>query len=103
MAGHVPDPPLHLQLDAAGGADLIPGKTVMFYDSFTIGSIPNLAPFFEDVTFIHWNALGTIDLPAQLAGAKTVIAEGAEREFTWRMRDKVAPTGLAGPAGAPGS
>ena len=87
----------------AAGADLIPGKTVMLYDSFTIGSIPNLAPFFEDVTFIHWNALGTIDLRAQLAGAKTVIAEGAEREFTWRMRDKVSPTGFAGSAGAPGS
>lgn len=88
---------------SSGGAALIPGKTVMFYDSFTIGSIENLAPFFEDVTFIHWNALGTIDLPAQLAGARTVIAEGAEREFTWRMRDKVLPTGLAGAPSAPGS
>jgi hypothetical protein len=76
-------------------APLVQGRTVMLYDSFTIGSITNLAPFFEDITFIHWNALGTIDLPAELAGATTVIAEGAEREFTWRMREKVSTSGLA--------
>ena len=85
----------HFTSSATGDAALIPGKTLMFYDSFTMGSIPNLAPFFEDVTFVHWNALGTIDLPAYLAGAGTVIAEGAEREFTWRMREKVAAFGIA--------
>ncbi|MEA3217458.1 MAG: hypothetical protein QOJ19_3614, partial [Acidimicrobiia bacterium] len=85
----------HFSSVSSAGAALIPGKTVMIYDSFAIGSIPNLAPFFEDITFIHWNALGVYDVPAQLRGASTVLMEGAEREFTWRMREKVVQTGLA--------
>ena len=48
----------------------------MLYDSFTIGSIPNLAPFFEDITFIHWNALGTIDLRPSSTGPRPSSPKG---------------------------
>jgi hypothetical protein len=76
-------------------APLIEGRTVMIYDSFTLGSLTNLAPYFADITFVHWNALGVADLGPLLGDADTVVAEGAEREFTWRMREKLAATGLA--------
>lgn len=84
----------HFTSRAQGGTALVKGKTVMIYDSFTIGSIPNLAPYFEDITFIHWNALGKVDAAPTLAAATTVVAEGAEREFTWRMGEKLSATGL---------
>jgi hypothetical protein len=85
---------------STAGAPLVPGHTVMFYDSFTIGSIPNLAPYFQDITFIHWNALGVWDqVPAELRSASNVLMEGAEREFTWRMRQNVAEPGLVAELG----
>jgi hypothetical protein len=88
-------PVRHFTSVSSAGAPLIPGETVMIYDSFSIGSIPNLAPFFADITFVHWNAVGSsYDLPSRIKAAGTVLMEGAEREFTWRMRDRVAQTGL---------
>jgi hypothetical protein len=76
------------------GAELIGGSTVMFYDSFTLPAVEMLAPFFSDLTLVHWNVVGKVDVDSMLAGADRVLAEGAEREFAWRMGDKVQGTGL---------
>jgi hypothetical protein len=75
-------------------AALIPGHTVMLYDSFTLPAVEMLAPFFSDLTLVHWNVIGKADVEGLLRDADRVVAEGAEREFAWRMGDKVVGTGL---------
>jgi hypothetical protein len=76
------------------GVPLITGRTVMLYDSFTLPAVGMLAPFFADLTLVHWNVVGKADVAGMLAEADRVVAEGAEREFAWRMGDKVVGTGL---------
>lgn len=81
------------------GARLIEGRTVFIYDSFSQAVLDQLAPYFADVVFVHWNALGAYDVTADFGAATTVVMEGAEREFTWRMQEKVIDTALADAVG----
>ncbi|MPY95228.1 MAG: hypothetical protein GEV08_19875 [Acidimicrobiia bacterium] len=87
--------PLLRYTSSSTGAGVVDGRSVVIYDSFGLAALDLLAPFFADVTFVHWNALGDPQVEALLDGADTVVAEGAEREFTWRMADKLQATGLA--------
>jgi hypothetical protein len=80
---------------SSGERDLVEGRSVVLYDSFGLAALDLLKPFFADVAFVHWNALGDPAVEALLDEADTVVAEGAEREFTWRMREKLDLTGLA--------
>lgn len=75
---------------ATGGTSLIAGRTVMIYDSFTLSAVDLLTPFFADLTLVHWNDIGKTNVAELIAAADTVVVEGAEREFAWRMSDKVA-------------
>lgn len=88
-------PPIERFTSTSTGTGLIGGRTVVLYDSFGIPAIDLLAPYFADVAFVHWNDLGSPEAEAALDGAGTVVAEGAEREFTWRTGDKLGTTGLA--------
>lgn len=80
---------------ASAERPVVGGRSIVIYDSFGLAALDLLKPFFADVTFVHWNALGAPQVEALLDEADTVVAQGAEREFTWRMREKLDLTGLA--------
>ncbi len=83
--------PIRNFTSTSSGAALVEGRTLLVYDSFTLPVIDLLAPFFADVTFVHWNALGIADVAALVEASDRVVIEGAEREFTWRMGEKLRP------------
>jgi hypothetical protein len=65
---------------ASGDATLIPGRTVIVYESFFGLQMAAIAPFFADSTWIHLNDLSSHPEIAQLIGrADRVIFERVER------------------------
>ncbi|GIH14740.1 alginate O-acetyltransferase AlgX-related protein [Rugosimonospora africana] len=65
------------------GAPLDRTPTLILGDSFTEESMAVLAPFFTDLTFVHWDlALADPAATARLIlGARTVVVEAVQREF----------------------
>ena len=67
------------------GAPMIPGKTVIIHDSQFALASGDLLPWFENVTFIHWNFWGTPQMAKAMEGADTVIVETVERATMERL------------------
>ncbi len=65
------------------GARLDASPTLILGDSFTEESMAMLAPFFSDLTFVHWDlALADPAATARLIlGARVVVVEAVQREF----------------------
>jgi hypothetical protein len=65
------------------GAPLDTAPTLILGDSFTEESMAMLAPFFTDLTFVHWDlALADPAATARLIlGARVVVVEAVQREF----------------------
>lgn len=65
------------------GARLDTTPTLILGDSFTEESMAMLAPFFTDLTFVHWDlALADPAATARLIlGARVVVVEAVQREF----------------------
>lgn len=87
----------HFVSTTTGGA-LVPGKTVILHDSFGNIQVDQLAPYFEDVTFVWmragvtesvksgdgrwsvtWPGLAAPELSALVRGADTVVYQSVER------------------------
>lgn len=69
------------------GVPVIPGRTLMIFDSFVaaraFGNDPSLgqiAPYFADVTFVHWQALSAY-LSTQPARFDRIVIEVVERNL----------------------
>ncbi len=65
---------------ARGDAPLIEGRTIIVYDSFFGISVPLVAPFFADSTWVHvGDLMNQPELGRFLGGFDTVILERVER------------------------
>lgn len=87
--------PIRRSTSRTTGEGLVEGRSVVIYDSFGLSAIDLVQPFFADVSFVHWNAVDSPEAEALLDAADTVVAQGAEREVTWRVREKLDASGLA--------
>lgn len=77
------------------GPGLVVGRTVMVHDSFAVPAFDLLAPYFSDITYVHWDVLQATDDAARLLeGADTVLVEVAERIFIDRMTAALVDGGL---------
>ena len=68
---------------------MIKGQTVMFYDSFGIAALPQILPFFEDLTVI-----ALVDFDPQryleaIQGADNVWIMTVERSASYRLEFEI--------------
>jgi hypothetical protein len=67
---------------ASGSRPVVPGRTVIVYDSFFGIDVSLLAPYFADVTWIHVGDLqAQPELAAMLGPFDTVVVERVDRGF----------------------
>lgn len=66
---------------------LIAGRTVIVLDSFGLGALPLLLPYFEDLTVVEFTSLSGEHLVPYLVEADNVILLSVERFFEQRMTD----------------
>ncbi len=64
---------------------LIPGKTLMFLDSYGLAALPQLVPFFEDLTIIRLVDFEPTKFATAIANADRVWVLTVERSITYRL------------------
>lgn len=64
---------------------LVKGRTLLISDSFGDVSLERIAPFFEDLTFLHFSDWDPTLFASQIQQADTIWILTAERYFTWRF------------------
>jgi alginate O-acetyltransferase complex protein AlgJ len=81
----------------ADGAPLIPGRTLFIYDSFGVGMLGLLGPYFERLSTYLWFGSTRRGMLERIAAADMVILESAERDMTFKASDQgfVTPRFLA--------
>lgn len=67
------------------GSRLIPGRTLFIIDSFGYAALPQLAPFFEDLTTVSFNDFDIERFVDLINDADTVLLMSNERSLGWRM------------------
>ncbi|MDY7105985.1 MAG: hypothetical protein S0880_32770 [Actinomycetota bacterium] len=81
--------PIRRFVSEANTAPLVEGSTLMLFDSYTFPVIEEMAPYFEELTLVHWDAVGAVDVAAMIADADHVIVQVAERNLTFRVGEKL--------------
>jgi alginate O-acetyltransferase complex protein AlgJ len=71
----------------ASGAALVPGRTLIVYDSFGEAPLPLLKRYFRRLRQVPWVGPTDAQRAAAIAEADTVIFESTEREFGWRASE----------------
>lgn len=66
---------------STAGAPLIPGRTVMFGDSYTINALPWLSPFFEELLLVEHRAYDPVAVARLLGTADRIVDEVVERTY----------------------
>jgi len=66
---------------------VIKGRTVVIGDSFLHGAIETLAPWFEEMTFAHYDQKGSPELAAALSDCDTLIFGTVQRSFHSRIKE----------------
>ena len=67
------------------GSRLIPGRTLFIIDSFGYAALPQLAPFFEDLTTVSFNEFDIEKFVDLINDSDTVLLMSNERSLGWRM------------------
>jgi hypothetical protein len=95
--------PTRIRVVSDGGAELLPGRTLILHDSFVEGFLkPVLWQYFEDVAFVHFDQIEPGDLAALLAAHDRVIISRVERQLRQvvsRMNAPAAQTDVVGRLG----
>lgn len=79
-------PGINLHYTHAGpDGSLIPGRTLLILDSFGEVSLHRIAPYFEDLTAIHFSNWEPNLFANLMAEADNVWIMSVERYFTWRF------------------
>lgn len=65
--------------ESSGSGDLIPGETLVLRDSMMNFAENQLASYFEEVHFIHWDDIGRVNFMERVAEADRVIMMRVER------------------------
>ena len=64
---------------------VIRGRTLMISDSFALGSVEEIAPWFEDITFAHFSYTGSDELVGRIRECETMVFTSVERFLRWRL------------------
>jgi hypothetical protein len=86
--------PIRRFVSDAPTAPMVEGRTVMLFDSFSFPIIEEMTPYFEELTLVHWDAVGSVDVAGLMAEADHVVVQVAERNFTFRVGEKLFDAGL---------
>ena len=65
---------------------VIKGRTLIISDSFIEPAVPLLAPYFEDLTLLHFSYTGSEEMQRQLSQCDTLIFTSVERLLRWRLK-----------------
>ncbi len=70
---------------SAGELPMIDGTTVVVHDSMITAMEKQIAPYFEELVFIHWNDREEADFLGRVASADNVIFETVGRSASQRL------------------
>lgn len=76
-------------VNSAPPGRLIPGKTLMFLDSFGLVALPNIVPFFEDLTVVRYIDYEPSKFTALIEQADMVWMLCVERSLGYRMKMEI--------------
>jgi alginate O-acetyltransferase complex protein AlgJ len=79
---------LEIRRRVAGGAPLIPGRTLFVYDSFGVAMQAALASYTRELASVLWYATPPSELMDAIAGSDTVILEKVERDTNYLASDQ---------------
>ena len=82
QTGSAPAPTATIQ--RAAGAPKIAAKTLLLGDSYADSAVPEMTPYFEQLTELNWNEASPDQQVAAIVGSQDVILETVEREFDYR-------------------
>lgn len=74
---------------STGTEKLLPGRTVVLHDSMMNFVEPHLAPYFAEISFIHWNDVGRAAFFERAEAADRIIIEVVERNVHRRLADRM--------------
>lgn len=72
-----------------GGGDLIEGRTVVAHDSMMNFAEQQLAAYFEEIVFIHWNDFELAGFFGEVAQSDRVIMLNVERDVNNTIRTRI--------------
>ena len=76
-------------VNSAPPGRLIPGRTLLFLDSFGLVALPNIVPFFEDLTIVRFVDYEPAKFSALIEQADTVWMLCVERSLGYRMMAEI--------------
>ena len=82
QTGSTPAPTAEIHRDA--GAPKIAAKTLLLGDSYADAAVPEMTPYFEQLTELNWNEASPAQQVAGIVRSQNVILETVEREFDYR-------------------
>ena len=83
VPGYAMDPIVRFTND---NPNVIKGRTVIIADSFVLGAMSHWSPWFEDVTFIHYNYTGSAELYRRMKESDRILFIVVERFLRWRIK-----------------
>lgn len=76
-------------VNSAPSGRLVPGKTLLFLDSFGLVALPNIVPFFEDLTVVRFVDFEPSRFAALINEAESVWMLCVERSLGYRMMAEI--------------
>ncbi len=76
-------------INSAPPGRLIPGKSLMFLDSYGLAALPQLQPFFEDLTVMRLIDYNPDTFAALIEASDNVWFMTVERSITWRLTQEI--------------
>jgi hypothetical protein len=74
---------------APPGTPLVPGRTLVVYDSFYYNADLQMAPYFQQLTLLHWDDFLPMARAGTLPGFDRVIFEAAQRSWPLRTMEQL--------------
>lgn len=80
---------------SSGDGTLIPGVTIVVRDSMMNYAENQIAAYFEEVHFMHWNDMARVDFMERVAAADRVIMMRVERNTRTTLAEQLLTDGFA--------
>jgi hypothetical protein len=74
---------------APPGTPLVPGRTLVVYDSFFYNAELQMAPYFQQMTALHWDDFLPMARSGSIPGFDRVIFESVQRTWPQRIMDQL--------------
>ena len=76
-------------IQSSSSLKLIKGKTLFLYDSYGLAALPQITPYFEDITMYLLANFDAVVVKSLIEKADTVWIMTVERGVSWRLKNEI--------------